>query len=151
MQELYRWLIDLSVIQLLEEKKVKKSDFTVTENYHIRLTSNTAKQLIEAIGQNFNKKAAYKGKNYTYENIMQDNVQKLANHILDKQELKYEIPTTKINRNDQIDIRDMLAKMTPKERQELGINKSTLWYIQKNIKDDKRIEIYDKVKSKIMA
>ena len=36
-QELFRWLVDLSVIQLLEEKKLKKSDFVVTENYHIRL------------------------------------------------------------------------------------------------------------------
>ena len=36
-QELFRWLIDVSVIQLLEEKKIKKSDFIVTENYHARL------------------------------------------------------------------------------------------------------------------
>jgi CRISPR-associated protein Cas1 len=30
LQELYRWLIDLSVIQLLEEKKLGKKDFTTT-------------------------------------------------------------------------------------------------------------------------
>jgi CRISPR-associated protein Cas1 len=35
MQELFRWLVDLSVIQLLEEKKLKKSGFIVTENFHI--------------------------------------------------------------------------------------------------------------------
>ncbi|MDH3766006.1 MAG: CRISPR-associated endonuclease Cas1, partial [Nitrosopumilus sp.] len=29
-QELFRWLIDLSVIQLLEEKKIIKSDFIIT-------------------------------------------------------------------------------------------------------------------------
>jgi CRISPR-associated protein Cas1 len=34
-QELYWWLIDLSVIQLLEEKRLGKKDFTTTENYHI--------------------------------------------------------------------------------------------------------------------
>ena len=38
-QELYRWLVDLSVIQLLEEKKLKKADFIVTENYNIRLST----------------------------------------------------------------------------------------------------------------
>ena len=37
--ELYRWIVDLSVLQLLEDKKLKKSDFIVTENYHIRLRS----------------------------------------------------------------------------------------------------------------
>ncbi|MEM0106857.1 MAG: CRISPR-associated endonuclease Cas1, partial [Candidatus Micrarchaeaceae archaeon] len=42
-QELYRRLVDLSVIQLLEEKKLKKTDFIVTENYNIRLRENTVK------------------------------------------------------------------------------------------------------------
>ena len=36
-QELFRWIIDVSVTQLLEEKKIKKSDFIITENYHTRL------------------------------------------------------------------------------------------------------------------
>lgn len=49
LQELGRWLIDLSVIQLLEEKKLKKSDFIVTENYNIRLRESTAKALIEKV------------------------------------------------------------------------------------------------------
>jgi CRISPR-associated protein Cas1 len=35
-QELYRWLVDLSMIQLLGEKRYKKADFIVTENYNIK-------------------------------------------------------------------------------------------------------------------
>lgn len=149
-QELGRWIIDLSVIELLEGKKLKKSDFIVTENYHVRLTPNTAKMLIDAIRQNFNSKAGYKGKNYTYENIMLDNVQKLTNHILDKNPLKYEIPMTKIDRNDEIDIQDKLVKMTSIERRKLGINRSTLWYIQKHINEGKKIELYEKVMAKVV-
>lgn len=53
-QELFRWLIDVSVIQLLEEKKTKKSDFIITENYHTRLGEDIAKLLIEKINSNFN-------------------------------------------------------------------------------------------------
>ena len=44
-QELFRWLIDVSVIQLLEEKKIKKSDFIITENYHMRLEESIAKKI----------------------------------------------------------------------------------------------------------
>jgi CRISPR-associated protein Cas1 len=39
--------------------------------------------------------------------------------------------------------------MTPEQRKELGINKSTLWYIQKNLREGKKVKLYDKVKSKI--
>ncbi len=74
-QELFRWLIDVSVIQLLEEKKIKKSDFIITENYHIRLGENVAKLLIEKINSNFNARYNYKnGKNYSYQIILQDNL-----------------------------------------------------------------------------
>ena len=85
-QELFRWLIDVSVIQLLEEKKIRESDFIITENYHTRLRENTAKMLIEKINHNFNHKELYKNhKRYSYQNILHDQTQQLANFILDKQ------------------------------------------------------------------
>lgn len=71
-QELFRWLIDLSVIQLLKEKKSKKSDFIVTENYHIRLKEPTAKSLIEKIKLNINLNATFKGRNATYQTILME-------------------------------------------------------------------------------
>jgi CRISPR-associated protein Cas1 len=39
--------------------------------------------------------------------------------------------------------------MTPDERKRSGINKSMLWYIQNNIRDGRRIKVYDKVLSKL--
>jgi CRISPR-associated protein Cas1 len=39
--------------------------------------------------------------------------------------------------------------MTPDQRKELGINKSTLWYIQKNLREGKKVKLYNKVKAKM--
>ena len=93
-QELFRWLIDVSVIQLLEEKKIKKSDFIITENYHTRLGEGVAKMLIEKINSNFNIRCNYKNdKNYSYQIILQDNLQQLANFFVDKKkEFDFVIP-----------------------------------------------------------
>ena len=110
-QELYRWLVDLSVIQLLEEKKLKKADFIVTENYNIRLRESTAKALIEKIKQNFNARALYNGKYYSYQNILYENVRLLASYIIGKSgKLKFDIPEFKINR---VDSTDIIAKSLP--------------------------------------
>jgi len=100
-QELFRWLIDISVIQLLEEKKIKKSDFIITENYHTRLGEDVAKLFIEKINSNFNSKYSYKnGKNYSYQIILQDNLQQLSNFILDKKkDFEFVIPKMKIEIN----------------------------------------------------
>ena len=65
LEELFRWLADLSVLQLLEEKRLRKADFIVTEDYHSRLQPATAKMLIEKISLNFNRTPKYRqGKNY---------------------------------------------------------------------------------------
>ncbi len=150
-QELFRWLIDVSIIQLLEEKKIKKSDFIITENYHIRLGENVAKLFIEKINSNFNSRCNYKnGKNYSYQVILQDNLQQLSNFIVEKKkEFGITIPKMKLNRNDNLELREKIMSMTAKERKEFGINKSTLWHIKKNLSEGKTSRIYEKILLKI--
>ena len=145
LQELYRWLVDLSVIQVLEDQKIKKSDFIVTENYHLRLRERGIHYLLEKITLNLNKRAEYKGKFHTFDNILLDNVRKLGDFIeKDQKELKFEIPDIKINRDDDVELRNQIMAITSEERKRLRINKSTLWYRQKVIKEGKRIKIYTK-------
>ncbi|PBO85437.1 MAG: CRISPR-associated endonuclease Cas1 [Thaumarchaeota archaeon] len=151
LQELFRWIVELSVIQLLEQNSLKKSDFVTTENYHTRLKENTASLLIDTMRFNFALKVPYKsGKNYLYSVILEDNVKQLANHILNKT-TKFEIviPKISLQRNDVVSLRNKIELMTPEQRKQLGINKSTLWYLKKNLKNNKSFKIYDKVLTKI--
>jgi len=150
-QELFRWIIDVSVIQLLEEEKIKKSDFIITENYHTRLGEDVAERLIEKINSNFNAKYNYKnGKNYSYQIILQDNIQQLSNFILEKKkEFDFVIPKINLNRNDSLELREKILSMTTEERKQLGLNKSTLWHIKKSLSEGKTPKIYDKILLKI--
>jgi CRISPR-associated protein Cas1 len=76
--------------------------------------------------------------------------QMLANYIVDKQkELQFNVPDIPIKRNDDNATRDFILKMTPEQRKEMGINKSTLWYIQKNLREGKKVKLYYKVKVKL--
>ena len=150
LQELFRWIIDLSVIQLLEEKRLKKSDFIVTENYNMRLREKTAKFLIEKISANFNHKVPYKGKNYYYQNVLFDNIRSLSHYIMDKKKtFDFDIPKFEIQRNDTSLLREKILSLSPEERRKLGINKSTLWYLKKNVSSGKSVKIYDKILSKL--
>jgi len=55
------------------------------------------------------------------------------------------VPKMIIQRDDSLILIDKVLKMTPDERKRLGINKSTLWYMKKNIQNGKRIKIYKNV------
>lgn len=152
-QELLRWLVDLSVLQLLEEKKLKKSDFVVTENYHLRLRPVTAKMLIEKLRLNMDKKAPYKNnKQFSYQSILLDCVQQLANFVIGKRkELQLNIPLAKIRRSDPLELRQKILAISPNERKALGINKSTLWYQQRKLAEGKKVKVYRKFMAKLAS
>ena len=122
----------------MEEKNNKKSNFIITENYHTRLGEDVAKKLIEKINSNFNAKYNYKNnKQYSYQIILQDNLQQLSNFILEKKkEFDFSIPKMKSNRNDNLELRERILSMSTEERKQLGINKSTLWYMKKRLKEN---------------
>ena len=51
---------------------------------------------------------------------------------------------------DSLEIKERTLKITPTEREKLGINKSTLWYQKNNLAAGKRIKLYGKVLSKLV-
>ena len=149
LQELFRYVVDYSVIELLEGK-IKKSDFITTENYHIRLRPDTAKLLIEKIKDNFNKRYEFRNKQYALDVIMFENVRELSRYISNKTKtLEFKIPDITISRNDTIDVKNRIMSIDPEKRKALKLNKSTLWYQQKKIKEGKTIKMYNKTKVKI--
>ena len=110
-----------------------------------------SKILIEKINSNFNVRYNYKNeKNYSYQIILQDNLQQLANFILEKKkEFDFVIPKMKVNRNDNLELREKILNVNAEEMKRLRINKSTLGYIRKNLSEGKIPKIYEKVLLKI--
>ena len=81
---------------------------------------------------------------------MYDNITKLAHFIIEKNnKVDFVVPKIVISRKDSLTLREKILKITPQQRKRLGINKSTLFYMKKNLKNGKSIKIYDKVWSKI--
>ncbi|HTY90138.1 MAG TPA: hypothetical protein VMC84_03085 [Methanocella sp.] len=64
--------------------------------------------------------------------------------------MEFNVPGVPIRRNDDNKTRDFIMNITPEQRKELGINKSTLWYIQKNMREGKKFKLYDEVKAKMV-
>lgn len=64
--------------------------------------------------------------------------------------LEFLIPNIPIESNfDFKKIKQELLRMTPDKRKQLGINKSTLWYLKKGLESGKKPRIYKKVLEKV--
>jgi len=76
---------------------------------------------------------------------MFDNIREFNRYIIgNSKHLEFTIPDIEIKRNDNSQVRDKIMSINPEKRKELKINKSTLWYQQKKIKEGKTIKIYIK-------
>jgi len=60
-------------------------------------------------------------------------------------QLEFSIPDVAIKRNDNSQIRERIMSIDPEKRKDSKINKSTLWYQQKKIKEGKTIKVYNKL------
>ena len=111
---------------------------------------DTAKKLIEKIQENFNKRYEFKKKRHRLENITFENASKLNRYIMGRtKEIKFNIPNINIERNDDIEMRNRITAIDSEKRKEPKINKSTLWYQQKKIKEGTTIKVYNKTMVKI--
>jgi CRISPR-associated protein Cas1 len=59
------------------------------------------------------------------------------------------MPEIEIKRNDNSQFMDKIMSIDPDKRKKLKINRTTLWYQQKKIKEGKTIKVYNKTKVKI--
>jgi CRISPR-associated protein Cas1 len=64
-------------------------------------------------------------------------------------ELTFYIPNIRIDRNDDNKLRSKIMSVDPEKQKNLKINKSTLWYQQKKIKEGKAIKVYNKTRVKM--
>ena len=83
LQEPFRWLVDLSVIEVIRDAKLdRKNDFIVTENYHILAEPASANALIERFSANMNRKVSVGGRSFAYETLVSELARRLARHLL---------------------------------------------------------------------
>ncbi|QMU55196.1 MAG: hypothetical protein GKS07_10065 [Nitrosopumilus sp.] len=66
-----------------------------------------------------------------------------------KKEFDFGVLNIKLNRNNDLELRKKILNITSDERRALGINKSTFWYLKRNVTMIKTISVHDKTFSKI--
>jgi CRISPR-associated protein Cas1 len=62
LQELFRFLVDLAIINIVENGTMDKKDFIVTENYNIRLRGLGGKKVDNELSNMLNRPVNYEDK-----------------------------------------------------------------------------------------
>ncbi|MGP8073995.1 MAG: CRISPR-associated endonuclease Cas1 [Thermoplasmata archaeon] len=152
LQEPFRWVVDLSVLEVIRDGKLdRKGDFIVTENYHVRLRATAAKVLVDRLSANMNRKVMTGGRNYSYETLVLEAGRKLARHLTSPKvpfDLSYPL---EVRESGHVGPEDTarVASMTYAEGRALGISKAGLWDMKRRAADGRPMKLYSKVRSRL--
>jgi CRISPR-associated protein Cas1 len=152
MMEPFRWLADTSVIQAIESGALDLPDFYFTgDDYRYRFETRAKQRFIDLIRERINAGVAYKGRILKWDTVIENMTTELGRFLLGKSSaLHFAEPSPKFARHDDRELRRRILSLTQSEARELGIGKSTLRYLHLKAEHDPVLEIYGKVRRKLV-
>jgi CRISPR-associated protein Cas1 len=106
LQEPFRFLVDMTVISLIESGKMENKDFIRTDSYSLRLKPSGSKKVTEEFNNWMNKKVAYKKQSVMWSYALLLKTRELAQYLVGKRKtLDFSKPAHAVERSDSDDIR----------------------------------------------
>ena len=153
LQEPFRWLVDLSVIQAFESKTLELRDFYFTgDDYRYRFEAEAKQRFIEVLRERFNAGVTYKGRVLKWDTVIEEKATELGRFLVGKSSrLTFDEPSPSLERFDSYELRERIKSLTVEKAKKAGINKSTLYTLRQHARKDRSFRLYGKVNRKLQA
>jgi CRISPR-associated protein Cas1 len=151
LQEPFRWLVDLTVMQAFESGKLGAQSFYFTEHdyrYHFELEAKG--RYLDALRERFNSGVKYKDRVLKWDTVIREKAAELARCLIQSQgELDFSEPRPQVEGADNRAIRETILNLTQSQANALGIGKSTLHYLRKRARARQPFRLSSKLRDKI--
>ncbi len=153
LQEPFRWLVDLSVVETISGRQLdRKADFLTTENFHVRLRPHAIGLLSERLSENFNRAVPFGGKRRTFDALLFETTRNLARYLLGQSKrLNLNFPFGAFDGALDTEAADTISALTYSEARKLGISKAGLWDMKRRAAEGKPLRLYRKVSKRLSA
>ncbi|MGA2790285.1 MAG: CRISPR-associated endonuclease Cas1 [Candidatus Bathyarchaeia archaeon] len=151
LQEPFRWLVDISVIQAFESRALELSDFYFTgDDYRYRFEAQAKQRFIDLIRDRFNAGVTCKGRLLKWDTVIEQKTSELGRFLSGKQlALDFIEPAPKLERQDDNDLRAKILDLSAAQAGQLGISKSTLHCLRKKAAANRSFAVYSSIKKKL--
>jgi CRISPR-associated protein Cas1 len=151
LEEPFRFLVDLTVIQAFESGWLNVNDFAYEpHDYLYRIEFDAKKRFLHLLQKQFNSGVDYKGRSLKWDTVIEEKTNELARYLNGRSSaISFQEPAPILQRTDNTAIREKILSLTQSEAEKRGIGKSTLHYLRKRAENQQPFRIYANVKEKI--
>jgi len=151
LQEPFRWLADVAVMESFESGMLDLPDFYFTgDDYRYRLEPEAKERFLDLLRERFNSGVKYKGCALKWDTVIEHKVVELSRFLTAKTErLDFSDPSPSLHRIDNVQFRRRILDLSQPDAARLGIGKSTLHYLRKNARGERSFMTHAKVRTKL--
>ena len=151
LEEPFRFLVDIVVVQLFESGKLTPHDFAfLPDDYQYRIMWEGKMRLLDRIRYTFNSGVAYKGRTLKWDTVIQEKALELTRYLTDKaSSIDFTEPHPEFQRTNGKEVRERILSMSNEEARRRGITKQTMFDLRRKAESEKPFKLYRKLREKL--
>jgi hypothetical protein len=151
LQELFRWITDVTVMQAFESGLLGLPDFYFTgDDYRHRFDPEAKQRFLDLLRERFNSAARYRERALKWDTVIEQKTVELGHCLSDRNgRLDFSEPSPSLHRTDDRELRRVILGLSQPQARALRIGKSTFHYLRKRARSGKPFGICAKIATKL--
>jgi len=151
LQEPFRWLADVVVIEAFESGVLDLPDFYFTgDDYRYRFEPEAKQGFLDLLRERFNVGAKYNGRFLRWDTVIEQKALELGRFLIGRSSrLDFSAPSPDLNRIDDRELRWQILGISQSKARRLGIARNTLHYLRQKAKCERSFRVYRKIRKKL--
>jgi CRISPR-associated protein Cas1 len=152
LQEPFRWIADVAVMDAFESRVLDLPDFYFTgDDYRYRFEPEARKRFLDLLRERFNAGIRYGRGELKWDRVIEQKTVELGHYIVGRiSELKFADPSPQLLRIDNRELRKRILGLSQSEARNLGIGKSTLHYLRERAVAKRDFNLHRSTKDKLL-
>ena len=151
LQEPYRWIADVAVMQAFESGVLDLPDFYFTgDDYRYRFEPEAKQRFLDLLRERFNVGIRYNDRILKWDTVIEQKTVELGRYLTGRtSRLDFYEPSPDFCRTDSRDLRSRILDLSQREASRLGIGKGTLHYLRKKAIGSHAFRTYGRTRTKL--
>ena len=151
LQEPFRWIADVTVVEAFESRMLDLPDFYFTgDDYRYRFELEAKQRFLDLLRERFNFVVKYNGRALKWDTVIEQKTVELGRYVTNRSAtLDLSEPSPDLCRMDDNYFRGRILALFQSEAKNLGIGKSTLHFLCAKASQERSFRLYLKVRQKL--
>jgi CRISPR-associated protein Cas1 len=153
LQEPFRWIPDVAVMEAFESRVLDLPNFYFTgDDYRYRFEVEAKRRFLDLLRERFNRGARYNSHTLRWDTVIEEKAGELGRYLVGRtSKLNFLEPSPNFIGTDEAELRRRILSLRQSEAEKLGIGRSTLHYLRKKSGNGVSFRIQARVRGRLKA